>query len=41
MSVAVFLKNNVKNIHPVIGKTINKFPYDYRPGIGAVYRQRK
>lgn len=41
MSVAVFLKNNLKNIPPVIGKTINKFPYDYRPGIGAVYRQRK
>ena len=41
MSVAVFLKNNLTNIPPVIGKTINKFPYDYRPGIGAVYRQRK
>lgn len=41
MSVAVFLKNNLTNIPPVIGKTINKFPYDYRPGIGGVYRQRK
>jgi phenylacetate-CoA ligase len=41
MSAAVFLKNNLKNIPPVIGKTINKFPYDYRPGIGRVYRQRK
>jgi phenylacetate-CoA ligase len=41
MSVAVFLKNNVKNIPPVIGKTINKFPYDFRPGVGGVYRQRK
>ena len=41
MSVAVFLKKNLKNIPPLIGKTINKFPYDYRPGIGAVYRLRK
>jgi len=41
MSIALYLKNNLTNIHPVIGKTINKFPYDYRPGIGAVYRQRK
>lgn len=41
MSIALFLKNNLKNIPPVIGKTINKFPYDYRPGVGVVYRQRK
>src|SRR5690554_1737 len=41
MNIAVFLKNNLANIPPVIGKTINKFPYEYRPGIGGVYRQRK
>lgn len=41
MSVAIFLKNNLTNIHPVIGKVIKIFPYDYRPGIGSVYRLRK
>ncbi len=41
MSIALFLKNNLTNIPPIIGKTINKFPYDYRPGIGGVYRQRR
>ncbi len=41
MSVAVFLKNNLRNIPPSIGRLINRFPYDYRPGIGKVYRQRK
>ncbi len=41
MSVAVFLKNNLKNISPGVGRSINRFPYDYRPGIGSVYRQRK
>lgn len=41
MSIAVFLKENLTNIPPVIGKVINRIPYDYRPGISAVYRQRK
>ncbi len=41
MSVAVFLKNNLKNIPSSLGRSINRFPYDYRPGIGSVYRQRK
>jgi len=41
MSVSVFLKNNLTNIPPGIGRVINKFPYDNRPGIGAIYRQRK
>ncbi len=41
MSIAVFLKNNLTNIPAGIGQMINKLPYDYRPGIGAIYRQRK
>lgn len=41
MSIAVFLKNNLTNIPPYIGQEINKIPYDYRPGIGSVYRIRK
>lgn len=41
MSIAVFLKNNLKNIPPSIGKQINKIPYGVRPGIGKIYTQRK
>lgn len=41
MSIAVFLKNNLTNIPPSIGKELNLVPYNYRPGIGRVYRQRK
>lgn len=41
MSIAVFLKNNLKNIPPSIGKAINNIPYSYRPGIGTIYRTRK
>ena len=41
MSIAVFLKNNIKNIPLSIGKVINRIPYSYRPGLGYVYRKRK
>lgn len=41
MSIAVFLKNNLKNIPPSIGKAINNIPYSYRPGLGSIYRGRK
>lgn len=41
MSIAIFLKNNLKNIPPGLGSIVNIFPYDYRPGIGKVYRTRK
>jgi len=41
MSIAIFLKNNLKNIPPGLGSLINIFPYDYRPGIGKEYRTRK
>ena len=41
MSLAVFLKNNLTNIPPYIGQEINKITYDYRHGIGSVYRIRK
>jgi phenylacetate-CoA ligase len=41
MSIAVYLKNNLTNIPPGPGRLINRIPYDYRPGIGKIYRQRK
>lgn len=40
MSIAVYLKNNLKNIPPFLGKKINYLPYGYRPGIGKIYRER-
>lgn len=41
MSIAVFLKNNLKNIPVGLGKIINKVPYSRRPGIGKIYIERK
>ena len=41
MGIALFLKNNLKNIPPAIGEIINKIPYSRRPGIGAIYSDRK
>jgi len=41
MSIAVFFKNNFKNIPPYIGIKINKIPYTYRPGLGKIYKQQK
>ena len=41
MSLAVFIKNNFKNIPPYIGIKINEIPYSYRPGLGKIYSQRK
>lgn len=41
MSLAVFLKNNLKNIPPGIGQFINKIPYSSRPGLGEIYKKRK
>lgn len=41
MSIAIFLKNNLKNISPSIGKVINMIPYSRRPGIGKIYRLRQ
>lgn len=41
MSIAVFLKNNLKNIPPSIGKWINMIPYSRRPGIRKIYSKRK
>lgn len=41
MNTAIFLKNNLGNIPPLLGQFINKLSYDFRPGIGQVYRQRK
>ena len=41
MSIALFLKNNLKNIPPYLGILINKIPYKNRPGIGNIYKKRK
>ncbi|MFD2790514.1 phenylacetate--CoA ligase family protein [Arenibacter antarcticus] len=41
MSIAIFLKNNLKNIPPNLGEIINRIPYSKRPGIGNVYKLRK
>ncbi|MDM1500007.1 hypothetical protein [Myroides odoratimimus] len=41
MSIAVFLKENLKNIPAWLGQTINHIPYNIRPGIGKVYKQRQ
>ena len=41
MSLAIFLKNNLKSIPPQVGLRINKIPYSLRPGLGRVYRERK
>lgn len=41
MSIALFLKNNLSNIPPGIGKIINVIPYQIRPGLGKVYQKRK
>lgn len=41
MGTAVFLKNNLKNIHPTIGKLLNHIKYEKRPGLGKVYKLRK
>lgn len=41
MSIAIFLKNNLKNIPPSLGKWINTIPYSKRPGIGEIYSKRQ
>lgn len=41
MSVAVFLKNNLKNIPPSIGQIINRIPYTLRPGLSHIYKERR
>lgn len=41
MNIAIFLKENLKNIPPSIGEFINKLPYSARPGIGDTYKKRK
>ncbi len=41
MSIAIFLKNNLKNIPPNFGQIINKIPYAYRPGLRSFYKSSK
>lgn len=40
MSIGLFLKQNLKNFPPRLGRLINHVPYGMRPGLGKVYRQR-
>jgi phenylacetate-CoA ligase len=40
MSIALFLKDNVKNVPPDFGKLINHIPYSFRPGLSKVYTLR-
>lgn len=40
MSIAVFLKDNLRNIPPGVGRVINYIPYSIRPGLGKIYRKR-
>lgn len=40
MSIAVFFKNNLKQIPPTFGKLINRIPYAMRPGLAEIYSQR-
>lgn len=41
MSIAFYLKNNLKNIPPNIGLLLNRVPFNIRPGIGSIYRKRQ
>jgi phenylacetate-CoA ligase len=41
MSIALFLKKNLTNIPPGVGKLINKIPYEWRPGLSSIYKRRK
>lgn len=41
MSIALYLKNNLKNPPAAFGKLINYLPFQYRPGIGPIYSKRK
>lgn len=40
MNFGVFLKENLTNISPGLGKFINKIPYSKRPGLGTIYNKR-
>lgn len=40
-SIALILKNNLKNISPGLGFILNKLPFEYRPGLSRTYRLRK
>src|SRR5690606_7109945 len=40
MSIGLYLKQNLKNIPPRLGKIINSIPFGIRPGLGKVYEQR-
>lgn len=41
MDIALKLKNNLKNIHPKIGRFINRVPFSVRPGIYKTYNARR
>lgn len=41
MSVAVFIKNKFDRLPPNLGKILAHIPFQYRPGIGSIYKNRK
>lgn len=41
MNYINFAKKNLTNIPYPVGKLISNIPYEYRPGIGKVYKERK
>jgi phenylacetate-coenzyme A ligase PaaK-like adenylate-forming protein len=41
MSVALLIKNKFDRLPPNLGKILARIPFQYRPGIGSIYKNRK
>lgn len=41
MSFLVYVKKNLTKMPYSLGSTISKIPYDFRPGLARIYRERK
>ena len=41
MSVALLIRNKFDRLPPNLGKILARIPFQYRPGIGSIYRKRK
>ena len=41
MSVALLIKNKFDRLPPNLGKILACIPFQYRPGIGRIYKNRK
>lgn len=40
MNIAILIKEHFGGMPPTLGRFLNKVPYQYRPGIGKIYRER-